>query len=176
MDRTLIILLVALALVYLAWLSARRQVARQRQQQQEHVARHSCTLEPLETHDGHGFAVTGADGGRRDPATLAWGEDGLEVMPLENFRADAEAGGADSFAAGLNVELIDGDEADPLLWVWDRGMTARAGSIPAHRTRQVRQWLDDGVVGECIVVWEGLAAGRRTGLQVLLVHRDVDIA
>jgi hypothetical protein len=39
----------------------------------------------------------------------------------------------------------------------------------------VRRWLDAGEVSECVVVWEDLSGTRRTGLQLLLVHRDLTL-
>jgi hypothetical protein len=174
-DRTLILLLVALALVYLAWLAAKKQTAVIRQRQAEQYERHSFTLEPEEGEDSRGFLVVTADGDRSDGADLTWQNDGVEVVPLAAFRPGPEAGEAPAFAAGASVELIEGDEPERALWVWDRAMTARAGAIPAGTADAVRRRLDAGDVAECIVLREERTAGRRTGLHLLLVHRDVDL-
>jgi hypothetical protein len=176
MDRSLIILLVAIGLVYLAWRSAQRQTRIARLRELAQSERNSCTLEPDETPDGRGFIVVTADGHRSDGSTLSWRDDGLEIIDVAGFRPMPDAGGASTFAPGLNVELIDGDEpGEPLLWVWDATMTSRAGTIPAQHADHVRRWLDAGEVGECVVVWEDLSGTRRTGLQLLLVHRDLTL-
>jgi hypothetical protein len=176
MDRTLIILLVAIGLVYLAWRSAQRQTQVARLRERALSERNSCTLEPHEGPDGRGFVVVMADGRRSDAAELSWHDAGLEIIAVSGFRPAPDAGGASAFAPGSNVELIDGDEpGEPLLWVWDPVMTSRAGTIPAHDAGRLRRWMDAGEVGECVVLWEERSGTRRTGLQLLLVHRDLGI-
>jgi hypothetical protein len=176
MDRSLIILLVAIGLVYLAWRSAQRQTQLARLREQARSDRNSCTLEPHETPDGRGFVVVMADGRRSDASELSWHDAGLEIIAVAGFRPTTDAGGASAFAPGRNVELIDGDEpGEPLLWVWDSAMTSRAGTIPGQDAHRVRRWMDAGEVGECVVVWEERSGIRRTGLQLLLVHRDLVI-
>jgi hypothetical protein len=176
MDRTLIILLVAIGLVYLAWRSAQRQTQLARVREQAQSERNSCTLEPQERPDGRGFVVVMADGRRSDASGLSWHDAGLEIIGVSGFRPAPDAGGASAFAPGSNVELIDGDEpGEPLLWVWDPAMTSRAGAIPARDADRVRRWMDAGEVGECVVVWEERSGTRRTGLKLLLVHRDLVI-
>jgi hypothetical protein len=176
MDRSLIILLVAIGLVYLAWRSAQRQTQLARLREQAQSDRNSCTLEPHETPDGRGFVVVMADGRRSDASELSWHDAGLEIIAVAGFRPTTDAGGASAFAPGRNVELIDGDEpGEPLLWVWDSAMTSRAGTIPGQDAHRVRRWMDAGEVGECVVVWEERSGTRRTGLQLLLVHRDLVI-
>jgi hypothetical protein len=176
MDRSLIILLVLIGLVYLAWRSAQRQTQLARLREQAHSDRSSCTLEPQERPDGRGFVVVMADGRRSDSSGLSWDDAGLEIIAVSGFRPASDAGGASAFAPGRNVELIDGDEpGDPLLWVWDPALTSRAGTIPAQDAGRVRRWMDAGEVGECVVVWEERSGTRRTGLQLLLVHRDLVI-
>jgi hypothetical protein len=176
MDRSLIILLVLIGLVYLAWRSAQRQTRIALLREQAQSDRNSCTLEPHERPDGRGFVVVMADGRRSDASELSWHDAGLEIINVSGFRPAPDAGGASAFAPGSNVELLDGDEpGEPLLWVWDSAMTSRAGTVPAQDAHSVRRWMDAGEVGECVVVWEERSGTRRTGLRLLLVHRDLVI-
>jgi hypothetical protein len=170
----MIFVLLALVLTWLAWLAARRQVTRQQAAREAAAERSSCVLEPVEDARGRGFVAITGDGVRSDSGELDWDRHGLCVLDVDMAVRSEDADVVAAFNAGSSVELIQSDDAGRLE-VWDAGMTARAGSVAAADTRAVAGWLDAGAVGECIIIREHRAAGRRTGLQLLLIHADLDV-
>ncbi|CAN5820392.1 hypothetical protein BH23GEM9_BH23GEM9_15820 [soil metagenome] len=188
MDLTLILLLLALALTYAAWRAARRQAQAARAAREVELERGSCTLEPAESGDGRGFIVVlssgersgvtdisrelHADTIRSDATVLNWERHGVEVVPVAEFRAAGEAGTTGAFAAGSDVELIP-DNDGSAIEVWDRGMTLRAGRVPDNMVREIDRRAEADEIGACVVVWERLAGGRRTGIDLLLVRADM---
>jgi hypothetical protein len=173
MDLTLILLLGALALVYFAWRAARREAQRVRAARQQQIERGTSALEPVETAAGRGFVIVLPDGHRSDEYETDWEQDGLDIVTLEEFPATPEATTAPSFAPGATVELIPEDDGS--IWVWDQGMTVRAGRVPAGLVPAIAARDETNEIGEAVVLWERLEGGRRAGLDVLLVHRDTPV-
>lgn len=190
MDGVPVILLVALALTWMAWLAARRknqQLAAQRVAQQE---QNSYTLDARESAAGRGFDVVGPDGLARPADSLDWREDGLMVADVADFRPAADAGGSADFAPGAHVELIHDDSEPGRVDVWNASMTVRAGRLPGGAaalllseseraaSRSAQDDPDAGVehaVAECLVLWEHTEHGARTGLRLLLVREDMQL-
>lgn len=190
MDGVPVILLVALALTWMAWLAARRknqQLAAQRVAQQE---QNSYTLDARESAGGRGFDVVGPDGLVRSADSLDWREDGLMVADVVDFRPAADAGGGPDFAPGARVELIHDDEEPGRVDVWNADMTARAGRLPggaaalllseSERVASESAQHDpdaglDHAVAECLVLWEHTDRTTRTGLRLLLVREDMQL-
>jgi hypothetical protein len=173
MDLTLILLLGALALVYFAWRAARRETQRVLAARQQQIERGTSSLEPAETAAGRGFVIVLPDGHRSDEYETDWAHDGLEVITLEAFPATPEASTAASFTPGSAVELIPEDDGS--IWIWDRGMTVRAGRVPAALVTDITARDEANEIGDAVVLWERLEGGRRSGLDVLLVHRDTPV-
>lgn len=176
MDWTLLILLAALLVTFLAWSRARRQTAEAREAKEAALRSKTYSLEPQESSDGRGFAVIAPDGSRLEPGALSWTEHGLEAVPVVGLEEHTDARHGRAFAAGQPVELIV--EEPPTIDVWNSKMTMRAGRIPTTAERHLSQRLDAGEVGECVVLWEELAADPtdgRTGLLLLLIHRDIGL-
>jgi hypothetical protein len=171
MDRTLLFLLVALALTYLAWRAAREQTARAHRARAAEQERNSCTLEAVETADGRGFIVVRPDGSRSDGADLSWTDHGLEVVDVD-VRGDAGDTTSPAFRPGRDVELIPTDD-DARLEVWDAGMTLRAGALDEATSARVGRRTEADEVGGCIVLRETVRAGRLVRLRLLLVHVDM---
>lgn len=167
-------LLLALVLTWLAWLAARRQVARQLAAREEVTARRSCVLEAVEDDGGRGFLVTTGDGVRSDSGRLDWDAHGLRLLDVDMATASDGADVAPGFNAGNSVELIPSDDGTRLE-VWDAGMTVRAGAVTPADARDAARWLDEGSVGDCIVVREDRSGTRRTALRLLLVHAQLDV-
>jgi hypothetical protein len=130
MDFTLILMLAALALVYTAWRGARRENQRLRAAREQEIERRSSSLEPLERANGRGYVVVLPDGARADEYETDWEQDGIDIVRLDAFPATPEAATIPAFAPGTAVELIVDDEDERIIWVWDRGMTLRAGRVP----------------------------------------------
>lgn len=171
-DRTLLLLLAALALVFFAWRAARRQTQRALAAREAAIERATKTLEPVESPHSRGFVVVLSTGETSDEWELTWDDDGVMLLPLDGFPATPEAADSAAFTPGMNVELVV-DSDDPLvIEAWDPAMTLRAGRVPAEHARAVLQRIDAVEVGECVVLREYLEQGRRTGLELLLVHRD----
>jgi hypothetical protein len=175
MDRTLILLLIALAIVYLAWRSARRQNQRLRATREQQIEQRTSTLEPHDDAHSRGFVVLLPDGTRSDEYEVRWEQDALDIVSVDDFPATPEASSAAEFDPGEAVELIPDEEDERSIWVWDRGMTMRAGRVPQDMVAALRARDDRGEIGECIVLRELLDAGRRTGLELLVIHRDMPL-
>jgi hypothetical protein len=175
MDFTLILMLAALALVYTAWRGARRENQRLRAAREQEIERRSSSLEPLERANGRGYVVVLPDGARADEYETDWEQDGIDIVRLDAFPATPEAATIPAFAPGTAVELIVDDEDEHIIWVWDRGMTLRAGRVPDARAAEISTRANDGQIGDCIVLWETLAGGQRSGLDILITHRDMPI-
>lgn len=176
MDWTLLALLAALLVTFLAWSRARRQSAEANEASEAAVRRKTYTLEPQETAVGRGFVVIAPDGSRLEPEGLSWAEHGLETVPVVGLDEHMDARHSRDFAAGQTVELIV--DEPPTIDVWNSKMTMRAGRVPTATARDLSQRLDAGEVGECIVLWEELAAdptNGRTGFLLLLFHRDIGL-
>jgi hypothetical protein len=171
-DRSLTLLLLAIALTWLAWRAARRQTLCAHAMRAAEQERGSCTLEPVETDHGRGFDVVTPDGTRSDGSGLQWAEHGLAVITVDMRSASAEAQLAAEFNAGADVELIPAED-DRTLEVWDRGMSVRAGVVAPLMGAIVLQRAAAGEIGECVVLWEERSGGRRTQLRLLLVHTDL---
>jgi hypothetical protein len=172
MDRSLTLLLLAIALTWLAWRAARRQTERAVLLRALEQERSSCTLEAVESARGRGFVVVAGDGSRSDGAGLRWDEHGVEIVDVAPQHASPDADTATAFNAGSGVELIPADDGRALQ-VWDPGMTVCAGIVDPLRASALLQRADADEIGECLVVWEHLDGRRRTGIRLLVVHADM---
>jgi hypothetical protein len=173
MDRTLILLLLALALTWLAWRAARRQGVAARAAREEALEGATSTLEPVEAADGRGFVVVLSSGQRSDRLDMSWEQHGVQIARVVDFQAAGEAATSPAFAPGSAVELIPDDDDDRTIRVWDRSMTVRAGRLPDDDAELVRDRADAGEIGTCLVLWERRAHGRRSGIDVLILHADM---
>jgi hypothetical protein len=174
-DRTLILLLVALALVYFAWRAAQRQTQRALAARAAEQERNTFTLEPYEDAAERGYVVVTATGERPEPAALSWADDGLEVLAVAGFRAGSDAGSSTAFEPGSAVELIPPVDAvdDQRIEVWNSDMTVRAGTLAAADSARLLTRGDDAAAGACLVLRETLTRGERSGLLLLLVRHDM---
>jgi hypothetical protein len=175
MDEVPILLLIALALVFVAWRATRAQNRTAAALRAEEQARNTFTLEPRQAPGGQGFDVVDADGHVVDVRALRFDDHGLEAVAVHGFRPERDAGGGPGFAAGLPVEIIRSDEEPGRLEVWNSAMTHRAGELPRHLAHFFEADAAPGV-SDCLVLWEDLDGARRTGLLVLLIREDMHFA
>jgi hypothetical protein len=172
MEQVPVLLLVALALVFVAWRAAGAQNRRLAAARSEVQERNSFTLVAREAPGGQGFDVVDAEGHVVDTSALRFDDHGLETVDVDAFLTGADAGEHPDFAAGLSVQIMPADDDLTRLEVWNSAMTHRAGVLP----RRLAHAFDDTAelaVSDCLVLWEHLDGPRRTGLRLLLIREDM---
>jgi hypothetical protein len=177
MDWHLALLLLAIAVTYFAWRRARRQseLARTATPPLE-PARWTYRLEPH--HDGgSGYTIVSAEGTRLPDDAITWDVHGLDVVRIPGGGdLDPHALGDDRFDPGSGVQLIsEGDETAQSLGVWDETGSVRLGSVGADDAARAAAYIERRELTDCVVLRETTADGVRTGLLLLLVHRDTAV-
>jgi hypothetical protein len=170
------ILLVAILFTYLAWRRARREneLARVRGAALE-APRWTYRLEEFDGGDASGYRVLSQDGQWSEGTAPRWDEHGIDIIELgpDNVRVDAVRD--DAFESGAGVHLAaehDSSGAVRSVWVWDEGRSVHLGWIPAPRTAAIAARLASGDLSDCVVLRETFHGEERSGVHLLLVHRD----
>jgi hypothetical protein len=168
-DTTFGLLLIALVVTFLAWRGVRRrdELARARAEA-ETPPRWNYRLAPHRDGDGRGYRLVDDDGAPLRRVDWRWGDDGLDVVAVE--LAGGAASDDPAFAPGNAVRLVPAGAADVAV----RAETgdAVAGRVPPAAAAGLRQRLTSGELAEAVVLWETRELGRRSGLRLLLVHRE----
>lgn len=122
MDWHIAVMLLAIAVTYLAWRRVRRanELDRARTAALEE-ARWTYRLEPDSNAHGRGYVVKTAHGAELDRDTLSWSTHGIEVVVVDRTRADAGALSDEAFAPGSGIRLTTAGT-----------MRSRCGMIPAR--------------------------------------------
>jgi type II secretory pathway pseudopilin PulG len=177
MDWPFAVLLLAIAVTYLAWRRARRvnQLASVRAAALE-GARWMYRLEYVRHDDGRGYVVTTEDGAELDRATLSWITHGLEIIIVDEAAADAGALADEAFDPGSGIRLTTGDGAGgDAVAVWDDVSSLRLVVLPDATSERVRARLEYGELSDCIVLWETRQDDVRTAVDLLLVHAEAAV-
>jgi hypothetical protein len=177
MDWHLALLLLAIAVTYFAWRRARRQseLARASAPPLE-PARWTYRLEPRRD-DGGGYVIVSADGTHLPDDAITWDVHGLDVIRIPGGGdLDPGALGDDRFDPGSGVQLIsEGDATAQRLGVWDEAGSVRLGTVGPEDAVRATAYIERRELTDCIVLGESTADGVRTGLVLLLVHRDTAV-
>ncbi|HSJ05106.1 MAG TPA: hypothetical protein VK936_00300, partial [Longimicrobiales bacterium] len=80
------------------------------------------------------------------------------------------------FDPGSGVQLLsEGDDASQRLGVWDDAGSARLGHLSPDDAARAGAYIERRELTDCVVLRETTAGGVRTGLVLLLVHRDTAV-
>jgi hypothetical protein len=179
MDWHIGILLIAIVFTYLAWRRARREneLARARSVALE-APRWMYRLEPLAGETEIGYRVAAADSTWTDDEVADWERHGIDIIDIDGDNVRADSIVEDAFEAGAGIRLVVDDEStgdNRLVSAWDDSLTIHLGWVPHGRAAEVSARLAAGDLSDCVVLRELLTRGTRTGVQLLLVHRDTAV-
>jgi hypothetical protein len=178
MDWHLSILLLAIVFTFLAWRRARREseLARARTAMLE-APRWTYRLEAVVGERTAGYRVVAGDGSWSDDLPADWERHGLAIITLgpDNVRAEAIRHEAFEAGGGVSLAVEEGPRNGGSITVWDEGQTVQLGWIPARVAPVVTARLGSGDLTDCVVLREHFDAGTRTGVDLLLVHRDAAV-
>jgi uncharacterized iron-regulated membrane protein len=177
MDWHISILLVAIVFTFLAWRRARREseVARARTAAMEEP-RWTYRLEPLDTEMEAGYRVVAGDGSWADDRAPDWDVHGIDIIAMGPDHVRAEAIRHDAFQAGGGIALAtDPRVGGEVVTVWDEARSVQLGWVPARIAPSIAARLAAGELTDCVILREHLRDGERTGVELLLVHRDAAV-
>jgi hypothetical protein len=179
MDWHIGILLIAIVFTYLAWRRARREneLARARSAALE-APRWTYRLEPMAADTEIGYRVVAEDSGWTDAEAVDWDRHGIDIIGMDGDDVRADSIGDEAFEAGAGIRLNVDHEADrdaSSVSVWDESRTIHLGWVPHGHAAAVSARLAAGDLSDCVVLKELLTRGARTGVQLLLVHRDTAV-
>jgi hypothetical protein len=179
MDWHIGILLVAIVFTYLFWRRARREneLARARSVALE-APRWTYPLESPADNTEIGYRIVAEDSTWTDDEAVDWDRHGIDIIDMDGDDVRADSIVEDAFEAGAGIRLVvdpEGTGNDRMVSVWDESRTIHLGWIPHGHAAAVSARLAAGDLSDCVVLMELLTRGQRTGVRLLLVHRDAAV-
>jgi hypothetical protein len=179
MDWHIGILLVAIVFTYLAWRRARRENELERARSVALEApRWTYRLEPQAGDTEIGYRVVAEDSTWTDAGAVDWDRHGIDIIDMDGDDVRTDSIGDEAFEAGAGIRLNVDHESDRdarSVSVWNESRTIHLGQVPRGHATAVAARLSAGELSDCVVLKELLTRGVRTGVQLLLVHRDTAV-